>query len=338
MNKSISYILLVLIGAADLVFCILMSIRYQEMAYPSLTFIVLRVFVATILFFLTKSQTKDSRFGQSFIGFLVLTVYFVYSLFGLIAFIFVMEIYQARKTKKAKLYHIDQEEGEVGDENSNGFESVPIEELSRVAPLIDGLTDDDKDNRIAAIQAMEQMIDHPSIREALINAKNDPHKEVQYYVNDALKKLTDEYMGKIKNQLEIINNNDPTYESYKTLADLYAYIAIAAIDHPVLVKFYHQESAKYYTYVLENYPKYKLEILKKLIPALYHNKTYDKCLNACEDVKDIPELSSLALLYKMRSLFNLRKIEALKRLTSSVDLNQIVSKDNLFNLSQTSNG
>jgi len=338
MNKQLFYILLIIIGIADLVFCISMSNRFHEMAYPSLMFIFLRVFVATLLFFLAKSQMKDSRFGQSFIGFLLVTVYFVYSLFGMIAFIFVMEIYQARKSKKAKLYHIDQEEGEIGDENPDDIEAVPIGELARVAPLIDGLTDDDKDNRIAAIQAMEHLIDHPSIREALIAAKNDAHKEVQYYVNDALKKLTDDYMGKIKNQLEIINNNDPSYESYKTLADLYAYIAIAAIDHPVLVKFYHQESAKYYTYVLENYPEYKLEILKKLIPALYHNKTYDKCLNACEDVKDFPELSSLALLYKMRSLFNLRKIEALKRLTSSVNLNEIVSEDNLFNLSQTSNG
>lgn len=337
--KNISfYIVLIILGSADLFFCIWMTSHFREMTYLPLVFVLSKIVFAVLVFLLIKPRMKRAAQGLDIVGFFVFTLVITFSLFGVITLIIIMESSFGEKIKKAKIYHIDQEEGELVPDEIDEHDSVPLRELTKVAPLVDGLTDDEKKNRIATIQAMDHMIDFPSIRESLISAKSDPHKEVQYYVNDVLKKVTEKCMGQIKNQLDIINNAEPTYESYKKLADLYAYIANASIDHPVLVDFYHQESAKYYAYLLENYPESKVEVLKQLIPAVYQNKEYDECLKLCEQVKGIGELNSIAMLFKLRSLFKLRKVALLKEEASSVNLRGIVPQGNLFLTQNEANG
>ena len=329
MNKSL-YII-IFIGVIDLSVSTWMFTHSLEIPYFFQLFISLKIIVTTLIFILIKTQGIESTNHLIVLAFFIFLLVFFYSLPGVIAFTFIMHSYYWGRTKTGKLYHIDQEEGELAGETDVNTKKISIQELTRVAPLIDGLTDDDKNNRIATVLAMEKMVDYPSIRKALMRSQNDPQKEVQYYINDALKKVADDYMDKIKKQLDIINKTEPTYESYKKLADLYAYLANANIDHSVLIRFYYTEMEKYYTYLLENYPENKIEVLRQLVPALYNSKAYDRCLKMCEEIKDIPELYPVSILYKLRSLFSLRKMDAIRELVSSIDLANIVTTDNLLN-------
>lgn len=327
------YIAIIFIGAVDLGMSVWILSHSSALPYSSQIFVGSKIFLTFLIFMMIKSQTEKNKNHLIVLGFFVFIFNFFYSLFGVIAILFILRSYYWETSKSATLYHIDQEEGEISGDTEI-TKKISIRELTRVAPLIDGLTDDDKNNRIATVLAMEQLIDYPSIRNALMRAANDPQKEVQYYINDALKKVSEEYMDKIKKQLDIINKSEPTYESYKKLADFYGHLAIANIDHIDLIKFYYIEMEKYYMHLIENYPENKIEILHQLIPALYSSKAYDKCISLCEEVEGISELSSISVLYKLRSLFGLKKLDAVRELIASVDLGNLVSEDNLLNEAQ----
>ena len=323
--------MIILIGAIDLSISVWVLTYSSEIPYSFLIFISSKIIMTMLIFILIKTQRIENKNHLIVLAFFVFLLVFLYSLLGVIAFIFIMHSYYWENKKTGKLYHIDQEEGELAGETDVNTKKISIQELTRVAPLIDGLTDDNKNNRIATVLAMEKMIDYPSIRKALMRSQNDPHKEVQYYINDTLKKVAEDSMDRIKKQLDIINKTEPDYETYKELADLYAYLDNAKIDHSVLIQFYYTEMEKYYTYLIENYPENKTEVLRQLVPALYNNKAYDRCLKMCEEIKDIPELYPVSILYKLRSLFSLRKVDALRELVSSIDLASIVTNDNLLN-------
>lgn len=236
--------------------------------------------------------------------------------FGAFGLLPVWRMTFSRTPPTARLYHIDQEEGERGLPDAESEERsaarIRLDELRKVAPLADGMTDEDKDIRVAAILAMDG-VDSPHIRDVLLAATDDPHKAVQYYALEVLKKIGDEYTKQIKTLLNRINTeSNPGYETYKRLADLYAQFAASGIEHPVLMAFYQQESVKYYSHILKAYPERRKETLQQVIPALHANADYRRCVALCEEVRHDPDLAEMAILYTARSLFDLRDLPALK--------------------------
>ena len=277
---------------------------------------------------------------------LATSMFVAFSLFGILALWIVMREADGGGGK-ATLYHIDNEEGEEAEPDMAPSQSLVIDELRRVSPLIDGMTDNSKDNRIAAIQAMEKVSDSSNIRKILLEAKLDPHKEVQYYANDALNKVNDGYMDRIKELLDEMNNMaEPDIAVYQELADMYAAVADAGIDHPVLLQFYAQEAVKYYFYVLDELPEdsdekqvgplSKQQVLKELLPTLYSNKEFEKCLEHCKTASQYTNLQSIAYLYRARCLFKLKKLRSLKEFSKGFqgmdipNMDEYLAFDELF--------
>jgi hypothetical protein len=301
----------------------------------------LHIALCVVLFFFVRQQFKDQGLNANLAGLFTAIQLFIFSLFGMISMILIFRMYVKDAFQTGTLYHIDHEEGEVQEIIHPAEPQIDIDELRFVSPLIDGMTEEDINKRISTVQAMDEVAsnavhklltksapDEASEAEAfdalqqvsqfMLDGKTDPHKEVQYFANDAVKKIGDTYTAEIKKLTDAVNAEDPNYETYKKLADTYAQFASTNTDHPILIKFYYQEAAKYYAYIVENYPERRKEVLKNMIPALYANREYEQCLEYCEEVQQDPELSRLALLYKAASLFGMRKIAALKQFVASV--------------------
>ncbi|GEM_PF-2113212 len=330
-NQSFTVAFL-LIGVVDL--CLwMMTIVPAIGAISPTAFVLLRcIFILVIIGLFYRRGTNP------LIPTVLATSLFVaFSLFGILALWIVMRA-AGGVGEKASLYHIDNEEGEEAGSDVPASQSLVIDELRRVSPLIDGMTDDSKDNRIAAIQAMEQVSDSTNIRKILLEAKLDPHKEVQYYANDALNKVNDGYMDRIKELLDKMNNMaEPDIAIYLELADMYAAVADAGIDHPVLLQFYAQEAVKYYFYVLDELPEdsdenevgpvSKQQVLKKLMPTLYSNKEFEKCIGHCKTAAQYQNLQDIANLYRARCLFKLKKLRSLKEFSKNFQAMDIPNMD-----------
>lgn len=235
-----------------------------------------------------------------------------FSVFGVMAMLAVLKLVRQEGRPHSLLYHIDQEAGaEDSADDAPPLHEINLHELRKVAPLADAMTDDQKNIRVAAILAMEQ-VEVPSIRRALLAARNDPSKEVQYYAHEALKKIGEAYTNRIKHLTARMNASDePGFEEYHHLADAYAEFAQAGIEHPVLVAFYWQEAVRYYGYLLETYPDRQQIILQRLIPALYATRAYDRCAAYCEQSLTDAALRDLCIEYQARCLFAMRKVAAL---------------------------
>jgi len=328
-SNSLAYISLLALGALDLLLSIGILANSDTLDNPALLFLAVKFATIVIISSVVRFKMDKPKISDSVLIFFTIVLTLFYSMPGVLALFYILDSGRLSQSKQGKLYHIDQEEGEVFAQTETD-DTIPFEELIRVSPLVDGLTDDDKNNRIATVLAMEHMIDSTTIRKALIQSQSDPHKEVQYFVNGALSKVSENCLDKIKKQLDILNNANPDYENYKKLADLYAYIADANIEHPLLVEFYYKEAEKYYRFIMEKYPTKTVEIHEKLIPVIYAQKAYAECIHVCDKVMEVPELRSLSYLYKLRSLFSLRKLDDMQKIAASTDLGALVAKDNLL--------
>ena len=174
-----------------------------------------------------------------------------------------------------------------------------------------GLADDKTIVRIATIQAMENL-DDTNIFSLIVDSKSDKSRDVQYFAQDALTKVSDSYMKKIKKLTDTINNSEPNYKNFKALADIYAEFAHKNIEHPILVEFYRKEAMKFYNDLLSNYPDRQNAILKKFIPVLFENGNYKECIKYCDAIYDDPILKLKSIEYKARCLFQTRNIGTLK--------------------------
>lgn len=307
---------LLLVGALDggLWLCIMQAHLNSSLAVSG--FLAIRVCCAGLVFGIITYYTRAETFNAKIVGALAAIFLYIGSVFGLLGIVVILRKHVRHALQSGHIYHIDHEEGDMPEKDGKGeSQGLDIQELLHVAPLADGMTDERKEIRVAAVLAMEEIMNQPdadSIRTTLIESGNDPAKEVQFYAHEALKKMSDEYTEAIKRLMDIVNTSSaPDYETYKALADLYAQFADAKTEHPLLIKFYRQEAAKYYAHILEHYPQERHVILQQFIPALYQNKDYNRCIEYCESVQQEPELTSLAVLYKARCLFDTRKIAEL---------------------------
>ena len=243
--------------------------------------------------------------------------------------------------QKAMLYHIDKEEGEdISDPYISDKQiMINFDELREVAPLADGMTDDDILMRIAAISAIEET-DSTKMFNILIDSKKDKAKEVQYYAHEALKKIGDKYMRRINVLTGIINKHGQDYITYKELADLYAMLAHKNLEHPILVRFYRQEAIKYYSELLEKYSNYRKTILGSLIPVLYENGEYTKCVKYCKELYNDTDYYTLSAEFIARCYFSARDIKSLIRYTQKEYQKNIASINNYieFQENNVSNG
>ncbi len=351
------YLFLAIVGGLDCCLWIIMMIQPGNIRISPIHFLGIRIGFCIFLFLFVRSQLKLESINSDLAGIFTMIFFFGFSIFGIAGMMFVLNMVFNKSFQTGTLYHIDKEEGELQEDLERRDILIDINELRRVAPLVDGMTGENKDIRIATIQAMDEVASDSvrkllqgfpndkskevqygdtlkKISELLKESKRDDFKEVQYYANDALKNISDAYTEKIKHLLGDVNRNPPNYETYKNLADLYAQFAEINIEHPVLVKFYQQEAVKYYSYVLENYPQHRKAILEKFIPALYQTKDYAQCLEYCEEIQQDPELSSLSILYKARCLFSMRKISSLKQFAANVRDSNITTIDNFVKLSR----
>jgi hypothetical protein len=323
-------LLLIMVGLLDCGIWILMLLIRPENFLVSLGFLISRGLFSVLVLLLVRYYTRSESINSTVLGVLSGIFLYIGSIGGIIAICLILIKFFDQSLQTGMIHHIDQEEGEGSEVSGGDRVYIDISELLKVAPLADGMTEAQKEIRIAAVLAMEEImedVDATSIRNTLIESGNDPAKEVQFYAHEALKKMSDSYTEKIKRLMDIVNNQpDPGYETYKELADLYAQFADANIEHPILIKFYRQEAVKYYAHILQQYPQYRNAILQKFIPALYQNKEYARCLQYCEETRQEPELSSLSILYTARCLFNTRDMVSLKqfaRQTSHSDVEAI---------------
>ena len=283
-------------------------------------FVVVRILLGISIFFLVNSRMKFVSINSNVLGLFTCIFFMLFGVLGIAGMFAVFKMASNKSYQTGILYHIDREVGEEVQDSMfpDDQSTVSLAELRKVAPLTDSMTDEHEEIRIAAIQAMED-IDSVTMRKILVESRNDPSKEVRYYANEALEKLSNTYTAKIKNLLKIINNTcDPGYETYKQLADVYAEFATLNIEPPNLNRFYRQQSVKYYSHLLERYPVQRGAILEKFIPVLYQNKDYRQCLEYCEEVSQTPEFASISMLYKIRCLFDMRQILSLKQLATNI--------------------
>ncbi len=338
------FILLFIIGLLDLCLWGVIIVEPGFVISPSIFLLYRFVFIASLFFIILYKS--DLHILHTF---WVALLFAFFSVFVLLGMFILYRKHEEYNFQTGLLYHIDKEEGENIEELENLKTLFNLEELRRVAPLVDGMTSESKDDRVAAIQAMEQITDSVRIRDALLYARKDPHKEVQYFANDALKKINDAYMEKIKHFQNVINNtSDPPQEKYIELADCYAAVAKAGIDHPVLLKFYFQEAINYYQYVLDNLNMQNNvmdhglsiwnNVLPKLISALYYNGDYESCLDYCEIALKEEDLRPLCGLYKARCLFKMKKLSSLKNFARETEDLRITSIDNFLALTELPHG
>lgn len=338
--KSINiYYVFVLLGLLD---CALWSVTLfqpqNNEIYPQI-FLITRIIFCTIIFLFVRSKTKDK--DLNILNIFTPIFFFLFGVIGLLAMYFIFNIIKDHSTQKAQLYHIDKEEG---DERLHSYISdkhvlINFDELREVAPLADGMTDDDTLMRIAAINAIEET-DSTKMFNILIDSKSDKAKEVQYYAHEALKKIGDKYMRRINVLTGIINKQGQDYFTFKELADLYAILAHKNLEHPILVRFYRLEAIKYYSEILEKYSHYRKTILSSLIPVLYENGEYDKCVKYCEELYMDTDYYSLSVEFIARCLFQARDIKSLKRFIQKEKRSNITSINNYIELQQNniSNG
>lgn len=303
-------------------------------------FIVLRGLLSGLVVGLVRGHGPlQQSLNTKLVGLLAAILCYLGSCFGILAMGLVLRKFSAHTLQTGKLHHIDQEEGETPEADSQTDDEVMLEELLKVAPLADGMTDDQKEIRIATVLAMEEIMEDKnaeSIRRILMESGNDPLKEVQFYAHEALKKLGDEYTERIKTLMNVVNTSDnPGYEVFKELADLYEEFAATNIEHLTLIKFYRQEAVKYYAHLLKHYPDKRNQILQQFIPALYQNKEYERCLQYCEDIRQEtgdPTLRSLCQLYTARCLFDTRQMAALKQFARQAGDSDIPAMTNFLKL------
>ncbi|MEA1949269.1 MAG: hypothetical protein U9N83_18460 [Thermodesulfobacteriota bacterium] len=269
------------------------------------------------------------------LGLFTSILFYFFGIIGLSGMYFVFNTMAKPSAQKASLYHIDKEEGEETPDSivSDQPISIRFDELREVAPLADGMTDDDTIIRIAAISAIEET-DSTHLFNILTDSRKDTAKEVQYSAHEALKKISDAYMKKIRKLTDVINKSGPDYETFKELADLYAELAHKNIEHPILVRFYRQEAIKYYSDLLKNYQQHRNAILAGLIPVLYENSDYKECIKYCEELYKDPELCSKSIEFKARCLFKIRDIRSLEQFMQKQRNSNLAAINNFIELSE----
>jgi hypothetical protein len=291
-------------------------IRTEDMTHSLLILLGVRGIFSILLYYYIRFKIKHEK--AIVLGIITSILYHFYSVIGMLGACFIFHSVTTPSSHKALLYHIDKEEGEEIAESDLLEEliSLDFDELREVAPLADGITDENAIMRIAAINAIEET-NSTSLVKTLIDYKNDTAKEVQYYAHEALKKIGDNYLRKINELTNMINKTVPDYKTFKELADLYAILAHKNIEHPIIVRFYRQEAIKYYTDMLKTYRQHRRKILDKLIPVLYENGDYRLCIKYCEEICKNPELYVKGIDYKARCLFKIRDIKSLEQLAQS---------------------
>ncbi len=301
----------------------------SDMVFP-ITSICIRVLLSVLLFAFIKYKTSFENPGT--LGVFASILFFLFSIMGILGIFFILnEI--SKGPRKSLLYHIDKEEGENIDDPSDYHKQslLDISELREVAPLAEGMTDDKTIVRIATIQAMEDA-DVTSIRNVLIESKKDKSKDVQYFSHEALKKISESYMEKIKKLTDTINNSEPNFHDYKKLADLYAEFGHKKVDHPILVEFYRKEAIKYYKDLLVNYPENKNIIIANIIPVLFENSDYEECIKYCDEIGNDTEFISKSIEFKARCFFQSRKIGSLKRFAEKEVKSDVSAINNFIEL------
>jgi len=322
---------IIFIGVLDSIVWMLMMTRTEDMNYSLLILVGVRGIFSILLYYFVRYKINDEK--AVVLGVITSVLYHFFSVIGMIGMCFIFNTVTNPSSRKALLYHIDKEEGEAVAESDllGELSSIDFEELREVAPLADGITDEDAIMRIAAINAIEET-NSTYLLKTLIDYKKDTAKEVQYYAHEALKKIGDKYMKKINELTNIINKSVPDYKNFKELADLYALLAHKNIEHPIIVRFYRQEAIKYYTDMLKTYHQHRKKILQKLIPVLYENSDYRLCIKYCEEICKYPELYVKSIDYKARCLFKIRDISSLEQLAQSETNNKMVSIKNFKEL------
>ncbi len=315
------YSLFAVVGLADIgVWSVIMNPPKPGIAVPIIS-LSIRVSLSFLLFAFIKSKTRCENPG--ILGSFTAISFFLFSIIGIAGTFFIIN--EARKgSHKHALYHIDKEEGEEIDAplDYHNQSLINLNEMREVAPLAEGMTDDKTMVRIATIRAMEDA-SVTNIRNVIVDSINDKSKDVQYFAHEALKKISNSYIKKIKQLTNIINNSEPTYDNYKELADLYAEFAHKNVEHPVLVEFYRKEAIKHYNNLLNDYPDNRIIILTNLIAVLFENGDYETCIKYCKEAYNYPEFVSMSIEFKARCLFQLRDIKSLKKLATKEEVQNV---------------
>jgi tetratricopeptide (TPR) repeat protein len=277
-----------------------------------------RIAFVLIIFLRMRKLTEIDPDRKNIFIFFTLFFFSCFSLFGIITSLLLYRVIVKPSTDLSSLYHIDQEEGEEEFNDEKQDIQINLEELCNVSPLIDGLTDEEKNVRVAAILAMEE-VDSQSTRQTLVSARKDTSKEVQYYANEAIKKISDMYFSRITEILKVVKKmKTPQYQKQKELADLYSQFAEANIEHPVIVESYRAKAINIYEELLKFFPEHRRDIVYQLIPALYYNRNYDLCIKYCFEIEENDENFEHVRSFKARAFFALRDIPALIQIRNDI--------------------
>jgi len=317
-NTTPLTLFLLIIGFIDVSnWVILLGVNSSDLIWQLFYFLFRIILCLTIFFVLKHLITLTSGKKGLFIIY-TLIFFSCFSFLGVLTALFLYKILADPVTQPARLYHIDYEVGKEALKEEKLEIQVYLEELCKVGPLIDGMTDEEKDIRVATILAMEQ-VDSEVTRQILISAKNDTSKEVQYYAHEALKKISNTFFSRIKELTNTIKTyKTPPYELYKELADLYAQFAEANIEHPVIVGLYWDKAIEIYEKLLELFSEKRNDILYQFIPALYYHKNYELCIAYCNGIEYRNELFEHVSSFKARALFAMRDIPGLKELARKI--------------------
>lgn len=329
LNNKTLCLLLSYIGLLDLLLWIILWAHPGNMTISSTAFLGIRSLYCAAVFLFIKHKIKLDN--PVLLGLFSSILLFLFGIMGLFVMCLVFKALTESSSQSAMLYHIDKEEGEetAASDNTGVPASINFDELRQVAPLADGMTDADTKLRIATIHAIEET-DSTRLFNVLVDSRKDKAKEVQYFAHEALKKASDFYMNKIKKCMDSINKSEPRYEDFKELADLYAELAHKNIEHPILVNFYRKEAIKYYSDLLKNFQEHRDAILSSIIPVLYENGDYKECIQYCEKLYGVPELSTISIEFKARCLFRIRDIDTLKKFAQQEKQSKVLAI-NYFN-------
>lgn len=281
--------------------------------YP-IIFLGARGINSVILFSYISYKLRNN--SNPFVSFSSTTLYYLFSVIGLFGVYFLTKLALNPSPFTQRIHHIDFDDGEATSEslNYNKQSSINFSELREVAPLVDGLIDNDTVTRIAAIQAIAE-VDTINLVNALVESRKDISKDVQYHAYEALQKITDRHLKQIDELKATLILSGSDYDNEKEIADIYASLAHVNIEHPILIHHFREEAIRYYSNILYNYSGHRNIILDCLIPVLYENGDYNLCISYCEELETHPKHAHHSREYKARCLFKQRDIDNLSLLT-----------------------
>jgi len=347
-----------LLGAADMLWWLVWVMAAKDRPGAASAWLAAKLLLAVLMFLVVRSRVTENKRGCPPPALLAGVFLFLFSGLGAFVLILRRRSLLAGDIGTGAVYHIDREEG-IDAPVDLLRERNDLSELTKVAPLVDVLAHPRPEMGIAAVQALNELAqtyvrgilrstgepvssessDVDSLRRItrlLKQAQYLGSGDVQYYANDALRRIADDFTETVRGLLEKVNREAPDYETFRRLAESYAQLGGLEIEHDVLNRFYRSQASRYYTHLLQNHPQHRTALIERMIALAYADGDWRRCLELCDEARDIETLRARRTVFEARCLFHLRRLSELQRLTRDMPGGSLTALKRFVELTESS--